>query len=166
MVDFSVRFGAFQLFYSILFFQFWWFINLPWDRGRSHKKFGPDRFFPFDVYWMQTDRQTDRQTRNTNNICKYSWSFSYSYFFWFYTFCKNQPFLFRFRIYGSMKFKEKYIGWINFLAVLWCVLRVSAKFCFKVYLLSKKVEILETLSPFGLFTEIEVARFILRFENA
>ena len=23
----------------------------------SHKKFGPDRFIRFDVYWIQTDRQ-------------------------------------------------------------------------------------------------------------
>ena len=31
----------------------------------SHKKFGPDRFSRFDVYWIQTNkrnRQTDRQT--------------------------------------------------------------------------------------------------------
>ena len=28
----------------------------------SHKKFGPDRFSRFDVYWIQTDRQINRQT--------------------------------------------------------------------------------------------------------
>ena len=28
----------------------------------SHKKFGPDRFGRFDVYWIQTDKQTNRQT--------------------------------------------------------------------------------------------------------
>ena len=28
----------------------------------SHKIFGPDRFSRFDVYWIQTDRQTDKQT--------------------------------------------------------------------------------------------------------
>ena len=28
----------------------------------SHKKFGPDRFSRFDVYWIQTDKQTNRQT--------------------------------------------------------------------------------------------------------
>ena len=32
----------------------------------SHKKFGPDRFSRFDVYWIQTDRQTDKQTDNPN----------------------------------------------------------------------------------------------------
>jgi len=33
----------------------------------SHKKFGPDRFSRFDVYWIQTDRQTNKQTdRQTN----------------------------------------------------------------------------------------------------
>ena len=26
------------------------------------QKFGPDRFSRFDVYWIQTDRQTDKQT--------------------------------------------------------------------------------------------------------
>ena len=26
----------------------------------SHKKFGPDRFSRFDVYWIQTDKQTDK----------------------------------------------------------------------------------------------------------
>ena len=26
----------------------------------SHKKFGPDRFSRFDVYWMQTNKQTNR----------------------------------------------------------------------------------------------------------
>ena len=29
----------------------------------SHKKFGSDRFSRFDVYWIQTDRQTDRQAK-------------------------------------------------------------------------------------------------------
>ena len=28
----------------------------------SHKKFGPDRFSRFDVYWIQTDRHPDRQS--------------------------------------------------------------------------------------------------------
>ena len=32
----------------------------------SHKKFGPDRFSRFDVYWIQTDKQTDRQTDKPN----------------------------------------------------------------------------------------------------
>ena len=26
----------------------------------SHKKFGPDRFSRFEVYWIQTDRRTDK----------------------------------------------------------------------------------------------------------
>jgi len=30
---------------------------------RSHIKFGPDRFSCFDVYWIQTDKQTDRQAK-------------------------------------------------------------------------------------------------------
>ena len=28
----------------------------------SHKNFGPDRFSRFDVYWIQTNKQTNRQT--------------------------------------------------------------------------------------------------------
>ena len=32
----------------------------------SHKKFGPDRFSRFDVYWIQTNRQTDRRTDKPN----------------------------------------------------------------------------------------------------
>ena len=26
----------------------------------SHKKFGPDRFSRFDVYWIQTNKQIDK----------------------------------------------------------------------------------------------------------
>ena len=26
----------------------------------SHKKFGPDRFSRFDVYWIQSNKQTDK----------------------------------------------------------------------------------------------------------
>ena len=32
------------------------------DHGRSHKKFGPDRFSSFDVYWIQTTKQTEQHT--------------------------------------------------------------------------------------------------------
>jgi len=32
----------------------------------SHKKFGPDRFSRFDVYWIQTDRQTNKQADKPN----------------------------------------------------------------------------------------------------
>ena len=28
----------------------------------SHKKFGADRFSRFDVYWIKTKKQTNRQT--------------------------------------------------------------------------------------------------------
>jgi len=35
----------------------------------SHKKIGPDRFSRFEVYWIQTNRQTDKQTpRQTSQI--------------------------------------------------------------------------------------------------
>ena len=32
----------------------------------SHKKFGPDRFSRFDVYWIEPDRQTNIQTDKPN----------------------------------------------------------------------------------------------------
>ena len=43
----------------------------------SHKKFGPDRFSRFDVYWIKTNRQTDRQTDKPNlYIDGVDWKFS------------------------------------------------------------------------------------------
>ena len=41
-------------------------MNLPWAYVMSHKKFGPDRFSRFDVYWIQTNKQTNRQTDKPN----------------------------------------------------------------------------------------------------
>ena len=38
-------------------------INLPWGPLRPHTKFGPDRLSRFDVYWIQTNKQTDRQAK-------------------------------------------------------------------------------------------------------
>ena len=38
----------------------------------SHKKFGPDRFSRFDVYWIQTNKQTNRQAKfiyRSSNLC-------------------------------------------------------------------------------------------------
>ena len=32
----------------------------------SHKKFGPDRFSRFDVYWIQTNKQTNKQADKPN----------------------------------------------------------------------------------------------------
>ena len=32
----------------------------------SYTKFGPDRFSRFDVYWIQTNKQTDTQTNKLN----------------------------------------------------------------------------------------------------
>ena len=42
------------------------FINLPWAYVMSHKKFGPDRFSRFDVYLLDTNKQTDKQTDKPN----------------------------------------------------------------------------------------------------
>ena len=36
--------------------------NLPLVYVRSHTKFGPDWFSRFDVYWIQTNIQTNKQT--------------------------------------------------------------------------------------------------------
>ena len=49
--------------------KFWSFINLPWGHVRSHTKFGPDRSSRFDVYWIQTNRQTDKQRLYIEDKC-------------------------------------------------------------------------------------------------
>ena len=36
--------------------------NLLWGPVRSHTKYGPDLFCLFDVYWTQTNKQTDKQS--------------------------------------------------------------------------------------------------------
>ena len=48
--------------FKTLFLKFLSFINLPWGSVRSQKKFGPDRFSRFEVYWIQTNKQKDKQT--------------------------------------------------------------------------------------------------------
>ena len=35
-------------------------INLPWGHVRFYKNFLPDQFSRFDVYWKQTNKQTNR----------------------------------------------------------------------------------------------------------
>ena len=42
------------------------FINLPCGHVMSHKKCGPDWFSRFDVYWIQTNKQTPKQTDKPN----------------------------------------------------------------------------------------------------
>ena len=41
-------------------------MNLPCGHVMSHKKFGPDRFSRFDVYWIQTNKHPDTQTDKLN----------------------------------------------------------------------------------------------------
>ena len=41
-------------------------INLLWGPVRSHTQFGPDRFTRFDGYWIQTNRQPNKQTNKPN----------------------------------------------------------------------------------------------------
>ena len=45
---------------------FWASLNLSSGHVRSHKKFGPNRFSRFDVYWIQTNRQPNKQTNKPN----------------------------------------------------------------------------------------------------
>ena len=44
------------------FLQFWASINLPWGHVNYHIKFRPDRFIRSDIYWRQTNKQTDKQS--------------------------------------------------------------------------------------------------------
>jgi len=44
------------------FFKFWSFIDLSLGHVMSHTKFGPNRFSRFDIYWIQTDKQADKQS--------------------------------------------------------------------------------------------------------
>ena len=48
------------------FLKIWSSINLLWDNMMSHKKFGPDRFSRFDVYWIQTNKQTNKHPDKPN----------------------------------------------------------------------------------------------------
>ena len=51
------------------FLKFLSFINLPCGHVMFHKKFGPDRFSRFDVYWIQTNKQTPKHpNRQTSQI--------------------------------------------------------------------------------------------------
>ena len=45
--------------------------TLPWGFVRFHK-FGPDKFGHSDVYWIQTNKQTNRQT-DKQRIYIYAW---------------------------------------------------------------------------------------------
>ena len=46
----------------------------------SHKKFGPDRFSRFDVYWIQTNKQTPKQTNRQAKFIYRSSAFSKLFF--------------------------------------------------------------------------------------
>ena len=49
--------------FKLKFLKFWSFISLPWGHVMPHPKFGPDQFSRFDVYWIQTNRQTPGQAK-------------------------------------------------------------------------------------------------------
>ena len=58
-VDFQ-NFTRIQIFWELLVIL--WILNLPWGRFRFKTK--------FDVYWIQTDRQKDRQAKDINRCFK------------------------------------------------------------------------------------------------
>ena len=49
-------------------------IDLSWGHVRSEKKFGPDRFGRFDVYWIQTNKHPDRHAKYTFRFYIYLFS--------------------------------------------------------------------------------------------
>ena len=49
--------------FKTYFLKFLSFINLPCGHVMSDKKIGPDLFSRFDVYWIQTNKQTDKPNR-------------------------------------------------------------------------------------------------------
>ena len=53
--------------------EFWWrqIFEIPGVPRCPTKKFGPDGFSRFDVYWIQTDRQTNKQTDKPNVYTDY-----------------------------------------------------------------------------------------------
>ena len=54
------------------FFKILSLVNLPCGQVMSHKKFGPDRFSLFDVYWIQANKQTDKPNLYIDNPLKTS----------------------------------------------------------------------------------------------
>ena len=55
----SLKFYKNQKFWRHLFVIQRIHIKLPWNRFQT--KFGPDRLSRFDVYWIQTEKQIDKQ---------------------------------------------------------------------------------------------------------
>ena len=43
-------------------------MSLPLGHVRSHKKFGSDRTRRFDVYWIQTDNQTNKRDKREASV--------------------------------------------------------------------------------------------------
>ena len=55
----------------------WSSMNLPWGYARSHTKFGPDQFNRFDVYWIQTNKQTNKQTYRQAKFIYRFWNYKF-----------------------------------------------------------------------------------------
>ena len=73
IADLHVCFRVFLIFFKNLkfwwhFLEFWVSINFLWCHVRPHKKFGPDRFSRFYVYWIQMERQADKQSIDKKKI--------------------------------------------------------------------------------------------------
>jgi len=58
------------------FLKFLSFLNLSCGHVMSHKKIGPYRFSRFDVYWIQTNKQTDKRPDKPNSyLDRYCYNF-------------------------------------------------------------------------------------------
>ena len=57
------KFNENKFFVGGWFFNYWSFTLLPKGHVRSHTNFGPCRFSRFDVYRLQTNKQTDWQAK-------------------------------------------------------------------------------------------------------
>ena len=66
-----LKFNEHRILIGDKYLKFLSFINLPWGPYMSYKKFGPDRLSRFDVYWIQTKKQTPRHPDQPNLFIEY-----------------------------------------------------------------------------------------------
>ena len=69
------------------FLKFWSFNKPSLGSVRSHAKFGPDRFSRFDVYWVQTNKQSNKKQTGKQSIYIFIKNiFRTVYTFWSFSF--------------------------------------------------------------------------------